>query len=91
MIYYICDNCNKVTVGDPEVKLKGISGTSGGILLPEKYIEKHFCCPTCFWRWSIKYNPLTPEKQRQKEIDKLKRLKQIRTLEDNDLIIEDEE
>lgn len=91
MIYYICDNCNKTAIGDPDVKLKGVNGTSGDILLPEKYIEKHFCCLICFWRWSIKHNPLIPEDQHQKEVDRLNRLKQIRTFENDDLVIKDEE
>jgi len=58
MKHYTCDNCEKAGYGnDVEVVLKGISGTSGGILLPEKLQEKHFCCPECFWEWVNKYKP----------------------------------
>lgn len=50
MRQYVCDNCEKVIL-KPEVVLKGIAGTSGSILMPELFPEKHFCVPECFWQW----------------------------------------
>uniref|UniRef100_A0A6M3LBZ2 Uncharacterized protein n=1 Tax=viral metagenome TaxID=1070528 RepID=A0A6M3LBZ2_9ZZZZ len=57
MIFFQCDECSKKVGGVPEVKLNGITGTSGGILLPERFHEKHFCKPACFWNWARKYDP----------------------------------
>lgn len=65
MKFYRCDNgtCNKEMVGtgsftrEPAVKLSGITGTAGGILLPEQFHRKHFCSPNCFWEWVRKYDP----------------------------------
>lgn len=56
MKHYTCDNC-KIEISEPEVILKGVLGTSGGILLPERLHEKHFCKPTCFWQWIDRYHP----------------------------------
>lgn len=56
MKQYVCDKCGSY-VTKPEVVLKGITGTSGGILLPEQFHEKHFCSPGCFWKWIDLYNP----------------------------------
>lgn len=56
MKYYSCDNC-KAEIKAPEVVLKGVTGTSGGILLPEHFHKKHFCTPVCFWQWVDKYHP----------------------------------
>jgi len=53
MKYYRCDNCDKLNTGNAPVVL------TGGILLPELYMEKHFCCRDCFWKWITKCNPLT--------------------------------
>lgn len=55
MICYECDWCQKIKHGKPEIILKGIVGTSGGILIPERFHEKHFCDPECFWKWIDKY------------------------------------
>jgi hypothetical protein len=53
-----CDNCGvEQNVSQMPVTLKGVTGTSGGILLPEQYHEKHFCKPDCFWQWIRKYKP----------------------------------
>lgn len=60
MKYYLCDNDNcgeKVEGTEPSVVLKGITGTSGGILLPERFHKKHFCKPECFWQWVHKHRP----------------------------------
>lgn len=57
MKYYSCDNPSCEVKGtEPKVVLKGITGTSGGILLPEQCQEKHFCEPKCFWEWADKYH-----------------------------------
>ena len=56
MKYYKCDNC-AATIKNPEVSLNGVTGTSGGILLPEQFHEKHFCNPDCFWQWTDKHHP----------------------------------
>jgi len=54
MKQYICDNCKNIRpIAD--VILKGMIGTS--TLLPQRYHEKHFCSPNCFWEWIEKYNP----------------------------------
>jgi len=58
MKHYTCDNCEAViSGGDPNVFLNGIIGSSGGILLPELFQEKHFCGPECFWQWVDKHHP----------------------------------
>ena len=57
MKYFDCDNCKKTTTGDPDIWLNGITGTSGGILLPSRFIEKHFCSVDCFWEWIDKFHP----------------------------------
>jgi len=56
MKIFKCDNddCDN-TQSSPKVTLKGITGTSGGILLPEVFHVKHFCDPKCFWAWAKKY------------------------------------
>ena len=54
---YECDFCNKPMASRPPVKLKGITGTSGGILLPEHFHTKDFCSTDCFWKWCVKYCP----------------------------------
>ena len=61
MKHYRCDECGKETGqngtgAEPPIVLKGIAGTSGGILLPERFLEKHFCSPECFWDWADKHN-----------------------------------
>jgi len=56
MKYYQCDLCGNVTSSELGVELKGVTGTSGGILLPERLQEKHFCNPDCFWKWIHKYD-----------------------------------
>lgn len=50
MIFYKCDECKKEKHGDAPVVLTGYSGGSG-ILLPEAFHVKHFCCRKCFLRW----------------------------------------
>jgi hypothetical protein len=55
--FYRCDYCEKETSGDAEIELNGVLGTSGGILLPERYHKKTFCSPACFWSWAEKYKP----------------------------------
>lgn len=55
MKLYKCDNCSTESTTKLKVSLKGITGTSGGILLPEAFHEKHFCKPGCFWEWCSKY------------------------------------
>lgn len=57
MLSYRCDNCHKDKPGKPIAVLNGITGTSGGILLPENLHERHFCGPECFWEWVKKFNP----------------------------------
>ena len=58
MINYTCDECGQnIGGGEPSIKLEGIVGTSGGILLPERFHKKHFCNTICFWEWIDKYNP----------------------------------
>lgn len=56
---FICDCCKKTFYSrDTHVELKGIIGTSGGILLPERFHEKDFCNPECFWEWVEKFKPV---------------------------------
>lgn len=63
MIYYTCDNDDipdhgkLKRAGEPVVILKGVTGTSGGILLPEPLHLRHFCSSECFWTWVDKFNP----------------------------------
>lgn len=57
MKFYRCDMCEIEEQGEPPVVLTGVTGLSGGILLPERFHEKHFCSPGCFWEWVEKYNP----------------------------------
>ena len=54
MKYFKCDFCESSVV-EPGVILHGIVGASGGVLLPEKFHEKHFCKPECFWKWVEKF------------------------------------
>ena len=51
---YTCDTC-EATISNPKIILKGLTGTSGGILLPDRFIEKHFCGSDCFLDWVDKY------------------------------------
>jgi len=60
MKHYTCDNC-KIEISEPEVILKGVLGTSGGILMPERLHEKHFCKPACFWQWADEKHPIEAE------------------------------
>ena len=53
----MCDRDRKDMEHDFHISLKGITGTSGGILLPEQFHEKDFCSSDCFWDWVEKYNP----------------------------------
>ena len=48
-----CDHCeNNICGPKPEITLKGYKRTSdGGILLPERYHEQHFCDRACFVEW----------------------------------------
>jgi hypothetical protein len=57
MVTYKCDNCGKETTSKPEVWLHGVTGKSGGILLPEKHHDRNFCSPDCFWIWAEKFTP----------------------------------
>ncbi|KKN77215.1 hypothetical protein LCGC14_0361930 [marine sediment metagenome] len=55
MLVYKCDAglCDE-TCGESEmVTLKGYTGQSGGILLPKRFQEKHFCDAKCFEDWLI--------------------------------------
>ncbi len=61
MKQYVCDKCGKVVTSEPEITLKGVVGTSGGILLPESLHEKHFCSTGCFWDWA---RTATPDEER---------------------------
>lgn len=56
MKIFKCDNdgCDNAA-NSPLVTLKGITGTQGGILLPERHHVKHFCSTQCFWTWTEKY------------------------------------
>jgi hypothetical protein len=55
MKFIRCDQCQK-EVFEPVVTLNGIHHGSG-ILLPERFHEKHFCSPDCFWAWIKKEDP----------------------------------
>ena len=57
--HYTCDFC-KENIYEPEVMLRGVVGVSGGILLPEKYQERHFCSSECFWNWAGRFSPYIP-------------------------------
>jgi len=57
MKYYECDFCG-ARMHEPLVGLMGITGTSGGILLPESLHTKEFCNSECFWGWCDKYHPV---------------------------------
>jgi len=50
---YTCDYCGNVAT-NANVTLNGVTG-SGGILLPERLMKKHFCSTVCFWTWAEKY------------------------------------
>jgi len=52
MKFWKCDQCGVELVSEPEVTLNGVGGMAGGILLPERYKEKHFCRPQCFYVWA---------------------------------------
>ena len=56
MKYYECDYCGAKTK-ESIVQVKGAVGSSGGILLPEKFHEKDFCYPGCFWQWVDEHHP----------------------------------
>jgi len=51
---YKCDLCGEEYQGE-QVFLRGVTGTSGGILMPEWCHERHFCSVRCFWKWTEKY------------------------------------
>lgn len=54
MISWKCDKCGGSHVGEnPKIVLKGYTGWSGGILLPESLQEKHFCSNICFEEWVV--------------------------------------
>lgn len=55
MKIYKCDSslCDKNCAEDEMVTLKGYAGLSGGILLPDSFLEKHFCNSACFEDWAI--------------------------------------
>lgn len=63
MRLFRCDNdgCEKLQNGEPAVSLNGVTGTSGGILLPEQFHKKDFCSVECFWVWVSKYRPQNSE------------------------------
>jgi hypothetical protein len=56
MKIYQCDECEKQCETEPAVEVRGITGTSGRILLPDRFIEKHFCSTDCFWQWIRKHS-----------------------------------
>ncbi len=45
-----CDKCWNECGPEP-ITLKGFTGLSGGILLPDGYHVKDFCGPDCFLKW----------------------------------------
>lgn len=47
---YICDFCQIVIGGKPEVILSGKIVMDGPLIH-----QKHFCNASCFWKW-VKYN-----------------------------------
>lgn len=49
---FFCDQCHKEMSGMPLVVIKGVSSFAGDILLPDRFHEKHFCKPGCFWEWA---------------------------------------
>ncbi len=53
MKVYVCDNvrCDKNCPESEMVTLKGYTGNAGGILLPDRFQEKHFCNSDCFEVW----------------------------------------
>lgn len=55
MKIYKCDAglCNEQCEESKMVTLKGYTGLSGGILLPDRFHEKHFCDDKCFEDWLI--------------------------------------
>lgn len=54
MISWKCDKCDSGHAGhEPNIVLKGYTGWSGGILLPESLQEKHFCKNECLEAWLI--------------------------------------
>jgi hypothetical protein len=56
-LIYKCDFCESTSISEPAVELNGITGTSGGILLPEQFHKKIFCTRSCFWSWVEIYKP----------------------------------
>ena len=57
MKLFECDFCKEQTVGDAPVTLSGVPGR-GGILLPDRYHSKDFCCVEHFWKWVAKNKPV---------------------------------
>lgn len=55
MKIYKCDNslCDKNCDKNEMLTLKGYTGLSSGILLPDSFQEKHFCNGGCFEDWII--------------------------------------
>lgn len=61
-----CDKCLG-ECGPDIITVKGFSGLSGGILLPDSYSIKDFCCVKCFTQWLIEDAQIVELKRRQNE------------------------
>lgn len=57
MKIYRCDYCKLISEQEHPIKLEGYTGTSGGILLPERFSKLSFCCKECLEIWADKYIP----------------------------------
>lgn len=66
MKFYRCDKCGtEEPRSEPTVSLTGATGTSGGILLPERFHVKTFCSVECFWKWINLYCPEEFQKKKK--------------------------
>lgn len=52
MIETKCNYCGN-RCGQEFITLKGYVGSSAGILLPDRFQEKHFCDGDCFETWCV--------------------------------------
>ena len=55
MKIYKCDRnlCDEICDENKMITLKGYTGLSGGILLPDSFQEKNFCSALCFEVWIV--------------------------------------
>ena len=51
MIVTKCDKCGGESGQQNLVTIRGFTGLSGGITLPDRFQEKHFCGKRCFVEW----------------------------------------